>query len=229
MKRVITRFATYLPEQWQLILNRIAFAWKLKIGQYMTGEPEFQWIESVIRSGDTVVDIGANAGVYTRKFANLVGPAGRVVAVEPIPESFHLLTIHTSLLAYKNVTLLNIAASDKVMIAPMTIPRSSSRLRDYYRASMADSSAAMGRDSVQVLCCPLDSFHFPARIRLVKIDVEGHEAAVLSGMRCLIERDKPVLIIESISPEICEWLSSQGYRRTNLPGSPNTIFECTDA
>jgi FkbM family methyltransferase len=229
VKSVFTRLATYLPEQWQLTLRRLAFALELKSGQFVTGEPEFKWLESVIRPGDTVVDIGANAGVYTRKLANLVGPAGRVVAIEPIPESFHLLTMHTSLLAHNNVTLLNIAASDKVMIALMTIPRSSSHLRDYYRASMADPSIALGRDSVQVLCCPLDSLHLPAPIRLVKIDVEGHEAAVLSGMRGLIERDKPVLIIESISPEICEWLSSQSYRRTNLPGSPNTIFEYTDA
>lgn len=229
MKKVFARLATYLPERWQLTLDRLFLAWEHKFGQFVTGEPEFRWIEGVVRPGDTVVDIGANAGVYTRKLANLVGPTGRVVAVEPIPESFRLLTMHASLLAHQNVTLLNIAASDQAMIAPMAIPRSSGRLRDYYRASMADLTDSTDEDRVQVLCCPLDSLHFPARIRLVKIDVEGHEAAVLSGMRCLIERDKPVLIVESISPEICEWLTSQSYRRTNLPGSPNTIFECTDA
>jgi FkbM family methyltransferase len=228
MKRAAARFATYLPERWLTTLNRITFAWQLKLGQFVTGEPEFEWVGSVIRPGDTVIDVGANAGVYTRKFASLVGPTGRVVAFEPVPESFHLLTVHTSLLEYRNVTLLNLAASDKMMVAAMSIPRSSGRLRDYYRASIAGPSVPVDEDRVQVLCCPLDSLCLPAPVRLVKIDVEGHEAAVLSGMRCLIERDKPVLIIESISPEICEWLSSQGYGRTNLPGSPNTIFQCTD-
>jgi FkbM family methyltransferase len=229
MRGVITRLAIYLPEQWQLALRRLAFAVEHKSGQFVTGEPEFQWLETVIRPGDTVVDIGANAGVYTRRLAHLVGPTGRVVAVEPIPESFQLLTMHTSLLAHKNVTLLNLAASDKVMIAPMTIPRSSSRLRDYFRASMADPNLVMGRDSVMVFCCPLDSLDLPAPIRMVKIDVEGHEAAVLDGMRCMIERDKPILIIESVSSDIGEWLSSQRYRRTKLPGSPNTIFQYADA
>lgn len=205
------------------------FAWKIKTGHFVTDEPEFSYIESVIHAGDNVIDIGASVGVHTLKFSELVGASGRIYAFEPVPESFYLLTVHTSLCRYRNVTLLNMAASDKVMIAPMTIPRSGNGLRNYYRASRTDSGVATGRDSVRVLCYPLDSLHFPARIRLVKIDVEGHEAAVLSGMRCLVERDKPVLIIESISPEICEWLSCQGYRRTNLPGSPNTIFECTDA
>ena len=216
----------YLLQHLQLKLRSIVLAWKIQTGRFTSDEPEFRWIEEIIHPGDIVLDIGANFGVYTLKFSNLVGPGGRVIAWEPVPESFYLLTINTSLCRFKNVTLLNLAASDEIRIASMIIPeRKEDGLRNYYRASLIDINAA-DRNGTQVLCCPLDSLQLPARIRLVKIDVEGHEAMVLAGMKGIIERDKPVLIIESISPEICTWLYSQGYRQTKFPGSPNTVFEC---
>lgn len=217
----------YVPDRWQIVLKQLIYAWKIKTGRFVTNEPEFDYIKSIVHAGDNVIDIGANMGVYTLKFSQLVGKTGHVYAFEPIPESFYLLTAHINLCQHKNVTLLNMAASDKVIIAPMTIPHGNNRLRNYYRASLVASGAEVGQDVVRVLCCPLDVLHLPQRIRLVKIDVEGHEAAVLDGMKGLIERDKPVLIVESIPSAISEWLSSQGYKRTELPDSPNTIFEST--
>lgn len=219
----------YLPDRWQMILKQLVYTWKVKTGRFVTDEPEFSYIESIVRSGDSVIDIGANIGVYTLKFSKLVGATGHVYAFEPIQESFYHLTIHSNSCTYRNITLVNMAVSDKARIATMTIPRPENRSRNYYRASMTGSEAEFGRDSIKVFCCTLDSFDFPARIRLVKIDVEGHEAAVMSGMMSLIERDKPVLIVESISPEDCEWLESRGYQKTKLPSSPNTIFEYTSA
>lgn len=219
----------YLPDRWQIILKQVVFAWKIKTGRFVTDEPEFSYIESVVHAGDNVIDIGASVGVYTLKFSELVGATGRVYAFEPVPESFYLLAVHTSLCSYRNVTLFNMAVSDKTGIATMTIPRSGNHLRNYYRASITNPEQVVGADSIQVFCYPLDSFHFPARIRLVKVDVEGYEGAVLGGMKDLIKRERPVLIVESVLPGMSERLSSQGYRRTNLPGSPNTIFECTSA
>lgn len=217
----------YLPDRWQITLKQLKFAWMIKTGHFISNEPEFTYIESVVHAGDNVIDIGASVGVYTLKLSELVGASGRVYAFEPVPESFYLLTVLTGLRRYRNVTLVNMAVSDKSKIAPMTIPRSGNHLRNYYLASITAPELLVGVDSVQVFCFPLDSFNIPARIRLVKIDVEGHERAVLNGMMDLIKRDKPVLIVESVLPGMSEWLSSQGYQRTNLPGSPNTIFECS--
>ena len=199
----------YLPDRWQISIKQILFAWKIKTGSFVSDEPEFSLIESVIHAGDNVIDIGASVGVYTLKFSKLVGTSGRVYAFEPVPESFHHLTINTGLCSNRNVTLVNMAVSDTPRVTTMTIPRSSNHLRNYYLASIAATELLVDVDRVQVFCFPLDMFNFPGRIRLVKIDVEGHEEAVLNGMKNLITRDKPVLIIESVLPGMSEWLSSQ--------------------
>jgi FkbM family methyltransferase len=216
----------YLPDRWQITLKQLKFAWMIRTGHFITDEPEFSYIESIVHAGDNVIDIGASVGVYTLRLSKLVGTSGRVYAFEPVPESFYLLTINTGLCSNRNISLINMAISDKPRIATMTIPRSGNHLRNYYLASIADPKLLHSVDSVQVFCFPLDLFTFPSRIRLVKIDVEGHEEAVLNGMMDLIERDKPTLIIETVLPGMSEWLISHGYQRTNLAGSPNTIFEC---
>lgn len=54
-------------------------------------ESEIELLLGFIRSGDTVVDVGANIGTHTVTFAAIVGHAGSVLAFEPQPSSFQLL------------------------------------------------------------------------------------------------------------------------------------------
>ena len=54
-------------------------------------EPEAALLPSLIRSGDSVADIGANVGYYTRQLASLVGRDGRVYSFEPLAENFEIL------------------------------------------------------------------------------------------------------------------------------------------
>lgn len=215
----------YLPNSWQIILKQFVFAWKIKLGRFITDEPEFSYIKSVIHDGDNVVDIGASVGVYTLRFSELCGESGRVYAFEPVPESFRLLTANVRFCRNNNVTLFNIGIIDAIRIASIAIPRSKNGLRNYYRARVTDKQLAQDF-MVKAFCCPLDLFNFPGPIRLVKIDVEGHEEVVLRGMRNLIERDRPLLIVESNSSGIYKWLAQFNYRQQHLSDSPNDIFHC---
>ena len=70
----------------------------------------------------------------------------------------------------------------------------------------------------------IDALKLPQRVGFVKIDAEGHEMHVLSGMRELLERDKPVLVVELSNDEIQKYLEPIGYKATVLPGSSNLIF-----
>ena len=77
---------------------------------------------------------------------------------------------------------------------------------------------------LRVPCRPLDSFALP-RIGFVKIDVEGHELAVLEGARELLERDRPNLLIEAEDrhrpgavASIVAWLYDLGYAGWFLAG-----------
>ena len=54
-------------------------------------EPEENAITPLIVAGQTVLDIGANFGVFTRLFSRLVGPQGKVIAFEPVPQTFRTL------------------------------------------------------------------------------------------------------------------------------------------
>src|SRR5258708_5327092 len=57
------------------------------------GKPytEIAIFRTIIRPGDTVFDVGANAGQYTTLFCRLVGSAGAVHAFEPVPPTFAIL------------------------------------------------------------------------------------------------------------------------------------------
>jgi FkbM family methyltransferase len=74
---------------------------------------ETEWLENLVRPGDTVFDIGAHIGFYTLLLARLVGPAGKVLAFEPDPANFALLQQNVVLNRYANVALYNLALSSQ--------------------------------------------------------------------------------------------------------------------
>jgi Methyltransferase FkbM domain len=65
--------------------------------------------------------------------------------------------------------------------------------------------------------------NIPNRVGLAKIDTEGHELAVLHGMRKLIERDHPVLIVEANSADVVVFLEGLGYSVTQGQNSSNYV------
>ncbi len=69
----------------------------------------------------------------------------------------------------------------------------------------------------------LDSLTLP-KIRLIKIDAEDHDLAVLQGAEKLISRDRPILIVESgEAGPIPQWLHDHGYTVSHFTGSPNVV------
>ena len=74
----------------------------------------------------------------------------------------------------------------------MSVPRFSSGLKNYYQASISSED---DETEISILTLPIDNLHLNHKIKLVKIDAEGHEPAVFKGMRKLVERDRPILII----------------------------------
>ena len=67
--------------------------------------------------------------------------------------------------------------------------------------------------------------NIPGKVRLAKIDAEGHELPILVGMRNLLERDHPVLIVEDNSVEITSFLQALDYKHRRIDSSSNRIFE----
>ncbi|MHB1456810.1 MAG: FkbM family methyltransferase [Armatimonadota bacterium] len=217
----------------QTCIKKIRYARLIKSGKFRSPELEFDLIKDFVKEGDSVLDIGANAGTYSSKLSALVGASGRVYSFEPFPETFEILVSNAALFPYKNVTLLNIAVSDKSSITAIGLrPENRKGQRQLGRVSIVndpqeelEDGLGAGQWAARVLCYPLDSFDFPDTIKFVKIDVEGHEVSALEGMTKILTNDKPILVIECKTDIVKNYLEKYGYVGERLPDSPNYIFK----
>jgi FkbM family methyltransferase len=216
---VLKRLAARLPARLQFELVSQLRAWQVWSGRFDAGEPEYSMLNDLVDKGDWVLDIGANVGHYTVELARLVGPTGRVIALEPVPEAFAHLAAAVARQGLKNVTLINAAGSSKLGLAAMHVPLGAHGLPSYYEARLGVEAG-----DLEVLTLPLDQLAFPHRVAFAKIDVEAHEVEVLRGMLGLLERDRPLLVIEESSSEIMEVLAGLGYTDEKIDRSPNRIF-----
>jgi FkbM family methyltransferase len=212
MKRVAARFPTSMQHE----LRRHYYAWQIRRGRFRTHEREFDMLAEFVGPGDWVADVGANVGHYTARLSRLVSAGGRVLAFEPVPRTFELLAANARHFPHSNVTLMNVALSDTPQVCGMEVPGGEGGA---YLAHLSQRDTGLN-----IVCLPLDALPLPAPLRLVKIDAEGHEAAVLRGMVRTLERDRPALIVEVSSVAATEFLSERGYAMEKLPGSPNCIF-----
>lgn len=221
---VIKRLASRLPLRYQQELKRLYFARLIRKDRFkwaIENEGEFARLEQWVDPGDWVIDLGANVGNYVARLSELVKADGRVLAFEPVPQTFELLAANVARMPLQNVTLLNLAASDTFTVKRMRMPLLPSGAANPYMAHLTD-----GAGETSVLCAPVDSLDIQHQVKLVKIDVEGHELAALRGMVRLIRRDRPVLIVEGRSPEVVALLDGLGYSFQQDAGSPNRVFEC---
>lgn len=148
--------------------------------------PELEWIkQSGIRPGDVVVDCGANHGFSTVLFSRWTGPAGRVVAIEPLPHNVEILQRNLELNGSRNVTVHPIAAGSESGTITISTHPNAAVLRD-------GPSAAAG---IQVPVRTLDETVPDAHVDFLKIDVEGFELNVLRGAQRLLAC-RPRLAIE---------------------------------
>lgn len=218
--KLLKRIAALVPPLWQNELKRIHFRRQIRRDSFVTTEPEYAMLPTLVSAGDWVIDVGANVGHYTKRFSELVGPTGRVIAFEPVPETFALLAANLQVHPKANVTLVNAAVSDKTSIAGMSIPAFDTGLRNFYQAHLSESFDS----SLRVLTLSVNSLGITHRIKLIKVDVEGHEAGVLKGMDEILRRDKPTLIVETGSGEVEDSMRQIGYSAERLVGSPNVLF-----
>lgn len=220
----IKHLASRLPHRWQQQLRQRRCRRSIRKGEFHAGEPEFDRLSEWIGPGDWVLDVGANIGQYTLEMSRIVGREGRVIAFEPIPETFSVLVGNMVFSRVDNVTALNLAVSDQVDVVTMRIPRFSSGLENFYQARIVKPKDSVVGHNCRVLTVRLDNFGLDKRVSLVKVDAEGHEASVLAGMQKLIERDMPVLILECPSETLNASLFDLGYRSEIMTGSPNRIY-----
>jgi FkbM family methyltransferase len=215
LKRIITRLPAWLQHEiriWYYRCNIIR-------GKFVSEEFEYPVITQFIGKGDWVIDVGANVGHYTCLMSKLVGIEGRVLSFEPVPDTFRFLVANGKYFPHDNVSFINAAVSDESGEPAIDIPRDANGI-NYYQAHVTNGVSA----GIHVLSLSIDSLSPAKHISFIKIDAEGHDYKVLLGLRKLIIRDKPTLMVEANASGITEYLENLGYLPVNLPGSHNTIY-----
>ena len=167
----------------------------LHFGVYEKAETRF--FQSACRDGMTFLDVGANLGYYTALAARAVGPNGRVLAVEPDPDSFGYLEQTIAANAVGNVEAFPVAASDAPAILPLYI---STDNRGDNRLYASDGE----RPQVEVKARPLDTLLRDNKIDtvdLIKIDVQGYEPKVIAGLRETITASPNLTLLTEFWPQ----------------------------
>jgi FkbM family methyltransferase len=153
---------------------------------------ERQQLRSLLRldlTGATVLDIGANKGIYSYWLSRAVGPFGRVIAFEPQPEMADYIRRRR----LRNVEVVNVALSDHAGSAALS------------RKRVGDGSASLERnigDAIDVTLARLDDFGPIQDLKFIKCDVEGHELSVFRGGERLLRSARPIIQFESTPDEI---------------------------
>jgi FkbM family methyltransferase len=176
----------------------------------LMGRQEFRLFRSLLRPGMTVVDIGANQGVFTLFCAAQVGPTGAVIAIEPDPEMFLALEHNAKANAMPWVELHNVALGSEegqLRLELSRLNRGDNRLMS--------SSRKGAEDQITVQVTTLDRILGGRKADLIKLDVQGWEGAVLKGMTNLLGSSNPPWIHLEISPQL---LKEAGSSFTEIHG-----------
>lgn len=193
----------------ELVATRRGIRFALDLAQgidlaiYLQGSFEPATVRAYARhlaAGDLALDIGANIGGHTLNLAQMVGPTGRVIAVEPTGNAFakleRNLALNPDLAARVTARRCFLTATDGAAAPdfvystwPLT---AQGGLHPKHRGALAPTNAVPTRSIDSLLADIGDE----RRVSLVKMDVDGHECDVLAGARRLLERDRPVFIME---------------------------------
>ncbi|EJJ28059.1 FkbM family methyltransferase [Rhizobium sp. CF142] len=182
----------------------------------------------ILRPGMTVVDIGANIGVYSRFFSRLIGSEGSVHCFEPDPINFSRLKR-------------NIASLTNAIAIPSAVGERTGNIKLYTSDEMnvdhRTFDSGDGRKSIDVPLVALDDYFRPGhRVDFMKIDVQGYELNVLLGAKRVLTENHDIKLLMEFWPfglqkadvnskDVVLFLQSLGFSLESIAGYPNEKFD----
>lgn len=152
---------------------------------------------SLLRSGDVVLDIGANIGQYTLLAAEKVGAGGKVMAIEATPHIFERLRRHVEASDLDNVLLMPCAAGAAEGTVSMVVIADEND--GMHHVSVTPGAAGTTEVALRRVDDLLAASLPDREVDVVKIDVEGWEEAVFQGaQRLFAQAAPPTIFFESI-------------------------------
>jgi len=209
MRRAVYRFGDFLYRYLYKVYYPLYIGYKV-----LSDATERHLFKQIIRPGSLVVDVGSNIGVHTKLFSKLVGKFGEVHSFEP--DRLNFFRLQQNVGNSDNVTLNSSAVGEQTGVTNLFL---SADLNVDHRTF----DAGDGRSSVEVPIVSLDNyFSSRTKVNFIKIDVQGHELAVLKGARRVLKDNYEIQVLLEFWPygmqqgavtpsEIFDFFEEQGF------------------
>jgi len=188
---------------------------------FLKFNPKFAYhyyAKKLIHKGDTVIDIGANLGYFSILFARWVGKEGKVYSVEPV--SLYNKIFEERARKYRNITLFPYALGNEEKDVELVSVVASGYLRTgrshIYNAEREGDHNKYGFRIQSQMKMASELFKNIPKINYIKIDIEGDELVVLSDMKELINKHKPIIQVEMNDHRVADLLHQLGYSAYKL-------------
>lgn len=202
-----------------LMVNEGQIAKNMWTGSFEAVERDFT--VKGIKPGMRVLNIGANAGLYTIIASKMVGGAGEVHSFEPSSKTFELLVKNTELNNCQNVILNKLALSDFTGKLALNRDLANPDMDGHFFVSrIPELSSSLPGVIEEIPCTTLDDYWKDAcgdeikPVDFIVMDVEGAEFSVFSGAKKTISASPDVVILMECTvqiEEIKEFLSNFGF------------------
>ncbi|NTS42134.1 FkbM family methyltransferase [Flavisolibacter sp. BT320] len=169
----------------------------------LKNNPSYQWhyfVQSLVKEGDHILDIGANLGYFTLQFASKVKSSGHLYCIEPVtPFQNQLKKLITG---RPNITLLPYALGEESgKQVTLGIPAQFQKLGYLrhgtttllYGGNMADGKYSFGATMKR----GSELFAHLPKLDYIKCDIEGYETVVLPEMQAVLEQYQPLVQLET--------------------------------
>jgi FkbM family methyltransferase len=194
------------------------------LGEYDSEHKETLYWKNLVKQGDVIIDAGANFGYYTLMAAKRCGAEGKVYSFEPVYDTFQNLTENIVLNGFQNIVANNIALWDK----KEKLKIFTGKKNNTGMSAIAEHDQFSGKIEY-VEAISLDEFFTEneiQKVNVIKIDVEGSEPYILQGMKTILQKNSPVVLVEvnevtltaaGFKPlEIFSLLENFGYTSYNI-------------
>lgn len=199
-------------------------------------QEESSIFDKLVKSGETVFDVGGNIGIHCLNASVLVGPSGAVHVFEPLSHIYQELLFNLELNKVENVTANNLAVLDESREVNIHVNRESAL------SSLGDTQRGKFTRIEKVSSITLDEYAQKSRIGRIdflKIDVEGFEGHVLRGAMDLITKSPDLVILcelaeKNYSPlgfsvnSVVDWIRDQGFEVWEIDSDNHRIAKLTN-
>lgn len=201
-KQVLAPLLNETTYRW---IQGVAMAWDMRKGSW--SEPEIDLLPLALRSGECMIDVGANYGLYSYHANKLLGSAGKIYAFEPVPFTASTFKFISKLLGFGNVDLQQKGCGDKPGQLKFTLPVQDNGA---IAAGLAHISTRQNeregkgkhfrfKETKEITCDVVrldDVVPNDREISLIKCDTEGADLMVMKGASGIIDKFHPTIICE---------------------------------